>query len=60
MSEEHKNIHMITELLAVIILIPFFIRLLYVYKFKYYDRLFLMIIIFLTFVIDGSLFFTWL
>lgn len=59
MAEEHKYIHQITELLAVIFMVPFFIHLLLKYNFKKFDKYFLILFIFLTIIIDGFLFFTW-
>lgn len=59
MARKHKIIHQITELLAVILLVPFLISLLYKYKFKDFDKNFLILIIILTIIIDGYLFFTW-
>lgn len=59
MAREHKIIHQITELLAVIIIVPFLINLLYKYKFKQFDKNFLIFFIIITIIIDGYLFFTW-
>ena len=59
MAQQHKYIHMITELLAVIIIVPFLINLLFKYKFKPFDKYFLLLFIIITIIIDGYLFFTW-
>lgn len=59
MAQQHKYIHQITELLAVILIVPFLLHLLYKYKFKPFDKYFLILFIIATLVIDGYLFFTW-
>jgi len=59
MAQQHKYIHMITELLAVILIVPFLINILYKYKFKPFDKYFLILFIIATIIIDGYLFFTW-
>lgn len=59
MALKEKNIHIIFEFLAVTILVPFFIHLLTKYKFKFFDKYFLIIIIITTIIVDGYLFFTW-
>lgn len=59
MAQQHKYIHMITELLAVIIIVPFLIYLLFKYKLKPFDKYFLLLFIIVTIIIDGYLFFTW-
>ena len=59
MAQQHKYIHMITELLAVIIIVPFLIHLLLKYKLKLLDKYFILLFIIATIIIDGYLFFTW-
>lgn len=59
MASKDKFLHMITELFAVIILVPYFISLIYRYKLKSYDIIILLSICILTFIIDGYLFYTW-
>jgi len=59
MAQQHKYIHMITELLAVIVIVPFLINLLFKYKFKPLDKYGIILFIILTIIIDGYLFFTW-
>ena len=59
MAQQHKYIHQITELLAVILIVPFLIQLLYKYNFKPLDKYFLILFIIATIIIDGYLFFTW-
>ena len=59
MALKEKNIHILFEFLAVTILVPFFIHLLARYKFKFFDKYFLIIIILTTIIVDGYLFFTW-
>ena len=60
MAKEQKALHMLTEFLAVFLLVPFFWSLIqkdYLHK---YDKYFLLIIIITTIVVDGYLFLTWL
>lgn len=59
MAQQHKYIHMFTELLAVILIVPFLLHILSKYKFKPFDRYFIILIIIATIIIDGYLFFTW-
>lgn len=59
MALKQKKIHIIFEFLAVTILVPFFIHLLLKYKFKFFDKYFLIIIIVTTIIVDGYLFFSW-
>lgn len=60
MALKDKNIHMLFEFLAVALLVPFFISLLFKYNFEKFDKYFLFIIIITTIIIDGYLFFSWL
>lgn len=59
MALKEKKIHIIFEFLAVTILVPFFIHLLLKYKFKFFDKYFLIIIILTTIIVDGYLFLSW-
>lgn len=59
MALKEKKIHMLFELLAIVLLVPFFIRLLFKYKFDMVDKYFLIIVIITTIVVDGYLFFSW-
>lgn len=59
MAKEHKYIHMITELLAVILVVPFLLSILYQYKLKPFHKFGLYLFIIATIIIDGILFFTW-
>jgi hypothetical protein len=59
MALREKYIHMLFEFLAVIILVPFFISLLYKYNFDIYDKLMIKLIIIITILVDGYLFFSW-
>jgi hypothetical protein len=59
MALKEKKIHMLFEFLALTILIPFFIHLLIKYKFKYFDKYFLILIILTTLLVDGYLLFSW-
>ena len=59
MAQQHKYIHMITELLAVLVIVPFLINLLFKYNFKPIDKYFIILFIIITFLLDGYLFFTW-
>lgn len=59
MALKEKYIHMLFEFLAVTILVPFFIHLLISYKFNFFDKYFLIIIIITTIIVDGYLFFSW-
>jgi hypothetical protein len=61
MGLKEKNIHIITEFLAVTILVPYFLYFLYKYgnKISLLDKIFISIFIILTILIDGYLFITW-
>jgi len=59
MNYLQKSIHIITELSAVLLIVPFLISLLFKYKFKTFDKYILIIIIILTIIIDGGLLINW-
>jgi hypothetical protein len=59
MAKEHKIIHQITELLAVILVVPFLMHLIYNYKLKPFHKFGLYLFIITTIIIDGTLFFSW-
>jgi len=59
MAQQHRYIHQIAELLAIIVIVPFLVNILMKYKLKPFDKYFLLLFIILTIIIDGYLFFTW-
>lgn len=59
MALKDKYIHMVFEFLAIIIIVPFLIRLLKIYNFNFYDKLMIKILIITTIIVDGYLFFSW-
>lgn len=59
MAVKDKKIHILFEFLAIILLVPFFISLLMKYKFKIIDKYLLIVIIIITIIVDGYLFFSW-
>lgn len=59
MALKDKYIHMTFELLAIIIIVPFFISLLINYNFSSFDKYFIILFIITTIIVDGYLFISW-
>jgi len=59
MNYTQKLIHIITELSAILLIVPFLISLLFKYKFKPFDKYILIVIIILTIIVDGGLLINW-
>lgn len=60
MANDQRLLHQITELLAIIILVPFLLHIIIKYKLEKIDKYIIIVIIILTLLIDGYLFLTWM
>ena len=59
MAEEQRQLHIYTEFMAIFLLVPYLIYLLYKYSLSLVDRIIISVIILLTALVDGYLLFTW-
>jgi hypothetical protein len=60
MPQEDKTLHIVFEIIAVFILVPFFIYLLNKHNFNYIEKTMLILIIIGTLLVDGYLLFKWI
>ena len=59
MALKDKTLHIITEFGAIILMIPFYLKILFKYKLQLFDKFGMIFIIIMTIIIDGYLLISW-